>query len=102
MAGTAVTQAIVAIGEDASIAGPVNGDADAERQIRLMPGDRFECVKDDSGDWMVWDHTSGAPAKLGGVELRGQDRHRAEIARDILRRIFRAGPDKTRSDPSDA
>jgi hypothetical protein len=67
-----------------------------------MPRDRFECLKEDSGSWMVWDHKGGAPAKLGGVELRGQDRHRAEIARDILRRIFRTSPDKTGSDPSDA
>lgn len=67
-----------------------------------MRGDRFECLKDDSGSWMVWDHKGGAPARLGGVELRGQDRHRAEIARDILRRIFRTSPNTTRSDASDA
>jgi hypothetical protein len=53
---------------------------------------------------MVWDHTGGAPAKLGGAELRGQDKHRAEIARDILRRIFRTGRDvdAMKSDPSEA
>ena len=57
----------------------------------LMPKDRFECLQETSGSWMVWDHTGGAPARLGGVELRGQDKHRAEVARDILRRIFRTG-----------
>lgn len=53
---------------------------------------------------MVWDHADGAPAKLSGVELRGQDKHRAEIARDILRRIFPTGrgADAAGSDPSDA
>ncbi|MFC3324507.1 hypothetical protein [Mesorhizobium cantuariense] len=53
---------------------------------------------------MVWDHTGGAPARLGGVELRGQDKHRAEIACDILRRIFPTGrdADAAKSDPSDA
>ena len=40
---------------------------------------------------MVWDHTSGEPARLGGIELRNQDRHRCEIARDILKRIFNTG-----------
>ncbi|UVK46415.1 hypothetical protein BPNPMPFG_002058 [Mesorhizobium sp. AR07] len=56
-----------------------------------MPKDRFECLQETPGSWMVWDHKGGAPARLGGVELRGQDKHRAEIARHILRRIFRTG-----------
>jgi hypothetical protein len=40
---------------------------------------------------MVWDHTSGEAARLGGIELRNQDKHRCEIARDILLRIFKTG-----------
>lgn len=40
---------------------------------------------------MVWDHTSGEPARLGGIELRNQDKHRCETALDILRRIFQTG-----------
>lgn len=86
------------------MAGLANGTLDAERRNRLMPKDRFECLQEAPGSWMVWDHTGGAPARLGGVELRGQDKHRAEIARDILRRIFRTGRDvdAAKSDPSDA
>jgi hypothetical protein len=86
------------------LAGHANGTLDAKRRNRLMPRDRFECLQETPGSWMVWDHAGGAPARLGGVELRGQDKHRAEIARDILRRIFRTGRnvDAAKSDPSDA
>ncbi|MER8375532.1 hypothetical protein [Mesorhizobium sp. M1409] len=66
-----------------------------------MPRDRFECLQETSGSWMVWDYKSGAPARLGGAELQGQDKHRAEIARDILRRIFRTGRDPVKDEATD-
>jgi hypothetical protein len=63
---------------------------------RLMPKERFECIQQSSGTWMVWDNTGGTPAALGGVLLRDQEKQRAEVARDILMRIFRNGLDLSR------
>jgi hypothetical protein len=62
-----------------------------------MPKERYECIQQASGTWMVWDNTGETPAQLGGVVLRDQERHRAEVARDILMRIFRNGLDLTPS-----
>lgn len=56
-----------------------------------LPKERFESLQETSGNWMVWDHTTGAVARLGGIELRNQNKHRCEIARDILKRIFNTG-----------
>lgn len=53
---------------------------------RALP--RFECLQEAGGTWMVWDHEQDAPATLGGYELRGRQKVRAESARDILTRIF--------------
>jgi hypothetical protein len=49
---------------------------------------RFECLPDTEGTWMVWDNETGAPATLGGCELRGRQKERAEVACGILTRIF--------------
>ncbi len=49
---------------------------------------RFECLPDSAGTWMVWDNVTRAPAALGGCELRGRQKHRAEVACGILTRIF--------------
>jgi len=49
---------------------------------------RFECLPDSGGTWMVWDNVTRAPAALGGCELRGRQKERAEVACGILTRIF--------------
>lgn len=49
---------------------------------------RFECLPDSDGTWMVWDNVTSAPATLGGCELRGRQKERAEVACGILTRIF--------------
>lgn len=54
---------------------------------------RFECMQERDGTWTVWDHETHAPARLGGDELRGKAKERAEAARGILSRIFNNGMD---------
>ncbi|MFA6155567.1 hypothetical protein [Mesorhizobium sp.] len=66
-------------------------DRSGSRRSECVLPTRFECLQETSGRWMVWDHKSGEPAKLGGIELRNQDKHRCETARDILKRIFQTG-----------
>jgi hypothetical protein len=50
-------------------------------------------MQEKDGNWTVWDHDTHAPARLGGDELRGKPRERAEAARDVLSRIFNNGMD---------
>jgi hypothetical protein len=49
---------------------------------------RFECLPDNGGTWMVWDHETASAAKLDGSELRGRQKEKAEMACGILSRIF--------------
>lgn len=49
---------------------------------------RFECKREPSGTWMVWDNKRDSPASLGGFVLRGQEKARARTACDLLTKIF--------------
>jgi hypothetical protein len=49
---------------------------------------RFECLAEPSGTWMVYDNLRNMPASLGGRELCGRQKQRAEAACAILTRIF--------------
>ena len=51
--------------------------------------DRFSCILEPTGTWMVWDDVAGEPATLGGKILMGCTRERAETARDVLLRIYK-------------
>ena len=50
---------------------------------------RFNCLREPSGTWMVWDNATGRPAALGGCVLKGRSEDRARAACDILTRIYR-------------
>ena len=50
---------------------------------------RFNCLREPSGPWMVWDNATGRPAALGGCLLKGRSEDRARAACDILTRIYR-------------
>lgn len=50
---------------------------------------RFRCVPEPSGTWMVWDDVMCAPAALGGYALKGRSEDRARAACEILKRIYR-------------
>jgi hypothetical protein len=49
---------------------------------------RFECRREPSGTWLVWDRVEGNLAKLGGCEMRGREMHRANAACAVLNKIF--------------
>lgn len=49
---------------------------------------RFRCLPEPSGTWMVWDDAAGAPAALGGCQLKGRSEDRARAACEILKRIY--------------
>jgi hypothetical protein len=48
---------------------------------------RFTCVPTPDGLWTVWDDLNEVPATLGGKQLIGMPKFRAETARDVLERI---------------
>ena len=50
---------------------------------------RFNCLREPSGTWMVWDNAADRPAALGGCVLKGRSEDRARAACDILTRIYR-------------
>ena len=48
---------------------------------------RFSCVPTPDGLWTVRDDLNEVPAALGGKELIGMSKFRAETAPDVLERI---------------
>lgn len=48
---------------------------------------RFECRREESGTWMVWDRFWQQVAEIGGCPFCGQEEHRARVACTILTRI---------------
>ena len=55
----------------------------------MEPHDRFTCMPEPTGTWMVWDRSTEAPATLGGCVLKGRSEVRARAACDILARIYK-------------
>ena len=55
--------------------------------------DRFECRREPTNQWIVWDKFASRPATLGGSMLTGLSSERASIACEILTRIYRHGLD---------
>jgi hypothetical protein len=55
--------------------------------------DRFECLRQTTDHWIVWDKFASRSATLGGSMLTGLSSERASIACEILTRIYRHGLD---------
>ena len=65
---------------------------------------QFECRREMSGTWMVWDLTRNAVASLGGCALRGRTEERARAACEVLIQIYKNRLDArtVRADESEA
>jgi hypothetical protein len=53
-----------------------------------IQGQRFSCVRDSQGLWIVWDQWDGKLASLGSQALNSLPEDRALAAFDILERIY--------------
>ena len=51
---------------------------------------RFECLPEPTGTWMVWDNSRNRLAMLGGRPLGGRPKDRAQAACTVLASIYRS------------
>jgi hypothetical protein len=65
-------------------------------QQKVPDRHRFDCVKDPSGNWMVWDRTADAAAEHNGALLWGLDEAQA---RSLCALLDMVKPDNDHSAP---
>jgi hypothetical protein len=53
-------------------------------QQKVPDRHRFDCVKDPSGSWMVWDRSADAAAEYKGAVLWGLEEAQARSLRALL------------------